>query len=109
MYRDESEIRRQLSLFFESVVAVAKEDEVITSDEKKILDTIEAGIHELEDQLINVLKSELHDEEFNDLQTQILQDIVYNATKVAEEDDVITPEESALIEKLKEFAKDGVF
>ena len=107
MYRNEDIIKKELADFYETLIEIAKADGVITDEELKILLTIEEGLKNLEDQLINVLKSELTDEEFRDLKHQILEDIIINTTAVAREDDVITEDEFILLERLREYANQG--
>ena len=54
---------------------------------------------------MQILKDDLDDHEFLDIATQILQDIVENAKRVANKDEVVTDDEMRLLEKLTETLK----
>lgn len=108
MYRDRDEIKRNLQDFFTSLVALANEDDVITEEEQNVLDKIKEGIDDLEEQLFQVLESNLSIAEIKDIERQILQDIVHNTMNVIEEDGVVSKDESVLLTQLEKFAETGV-
>ena len=110
MRRNAEEINLALALCFQDLREIALADGVITKDERAILDEIEKDFNNLEEQLVQVLASDLDLHEFNDLANDFLLDIVHKTVHVAEEDNVVTRDEDSLIQKLKEFVhKEGMF
>lgn len=108
MFRNEEEVKKKFNEFLESLIDTAMEDQKISSDEQVLIDCIKEDIEDLEEQIMQILSDDLDDTEFRDLMTQFMGDIIDHATKVANEDEEITEEESKLLNHLKEFAKVGV-
>ena len=110
MRRTAEEINLALALCFQDLRDIALADGIISDDERAILDEIEKDFNSLEEQLVQVLQSDLDHHEFNDIANDFLLDIVHRAVHVAEKDNVITKDEDSLINKLSEFVhKEGIY
>ena len=73
------------------------------NDEQEILTSIKDDLDNLNKQLMQILEDDLAEEEFRDICSQILEDIIINAQNVAKRDQVITDEEKKLLDRLSEF------
>jgi signal transduction histidine kinase len=107
VHRDKDEIEKQISNLIRELRAVAMEDSRITMEEQALMDKIEEDAHQMQNQIIQVLESDLDDNEFADLVNDFLQDIISNAIKFAKADWVISEDEMRLIGKLLEFTDKG--
>ena len=106
--RDKEKIKAELKDLLDSLVEIAKEDGVITDDEANIIDEVGKGIEDLEHQVFQILNSDLSETDFKELTNEILKTLVYNATKVAMQDEVLTEDENRLLKKLEEFTEKGI-
>ncbi len=109
MYRNRREISKILEEVCVSLKEVALEDNEITSEEQAILDIVNTGIANLEEQIFQMLESELDETEFVDLVTEVFNDIIKNVVNEAKLDGIITSDEQKLIDKLRSFVKEGGF
>ncbi|RMG30585.1 MAG: hypothetical protein D6732_16080 [Methanobacteriota archaeon] len=107
MYRDRAEISTILNSVCIALKEVAMEDNEITQEEQAILDIVNTGISNLEDQILQMLESELDENEFVDLVTEVFNDIIKNVVNEAKLDGIITTDEQKLIDKLRSFVKEG--
>ena len=106
MYRSLENIQQAVKLCMSELKSIALQDNVITDDEKAILDKIEFDFSNLENQIIQVLESDLSEDEFQDLITDFLEDVVSNVTHLAMSDETITDDEQNLIDRIKKFVED---
>jgi hypothetical protein len=107
VHRDKDEIEKEISNLIQELRAVALEDSRITMEEQALMDKIEEDAQQMQNQIIQVLESDLDDNEFADLVKDFLQDIISNAIKFAKKDWVISEDEMRLIGKLLEFTDKG--
>lgn len=103
MHRDKEEIKGRLDGLFKDLMEIALEDSVLSGDEQEILSSIRQDLDSLNKQLMQILEDDLDEEEFHDICTQILEDIIINAQTVAEKDKIVTYEEKKLLDRLSEF------
>lgn len=107
MYRTAEEIKIRLIRVTERLRQIAMEDEIITPDEQTILDIVKTGVKNLEIQVIQVLESDLGEEEFQDLVIEVFNDIIKNVVTAANLDGIITSDEQKLIDQLREIVNTG--
>ncbi len=104
MYRTAEEINEAITQCLIELREIALEDQIITQDERAILDKIEEDFKNLQNQVIQVLESDLPEDEFQDIILDFLDDTVENVVNIAMEDGTITKDEQNLINRLKEFS-----
>ncbi len=104
MHRGLEDIKSLLSVLITNLEAKALEDNVISPDEKALLESVRWDIENLDTQLLEMLGSNLGDKEFKDLATQVLQDMLENALRVAKSDGKITEDERGLIDIIEKFS-----
>lgn len=109
MYRDRDMVIKFLQEVCISLEEIALEDNQITDEEQAILDIVKTGTRNLEEQVIQMLESELEDNEFIDLVTEVFNDIIKNVVYEAKLDGVITSDEQRLIDRLRSYMKEGGF
>ncbi len=107
MYRKKEQIDREIDKLMKELNKIALFDDVISGDEQAIIDKIADQMKNMQEQIVQVLESELHDEEFNDLLMDCLNDTIVNVEKVAMLDGIITEDEKKLLGVLKEFVNRG--
>ncbi len=107
MYRKKEQIDREIDKLMKELNKIALFDDVISGDEQAIIDKIADQMKNMQEQIMQVLESELHDEEFNDLLMDCLNDTIVNVEKVAMLDGIITEDERKLLGVLKEFVNRG--
>jgi hypothetical protein len=107
LLRDKNQIEQELQRCFRELREIALEDKEITSEEEAILNKIETDFTHLEEQLIQVLESNLDEEEFQELIREFLGSITENAYKIAYKDGIITLDEQKLLAKIKDFTSRG--
>lgn len=107
MYRTKDQIDAGIKDCLSDLERIAMQDNVLTEEEALILDQIKHEFANLQDQLIQVLESNLSESEFNELLIDMLDDIVENIMAVAMADDNISDDERALIVRLQNFARKG--
>lgn len=107
MYRTKDQIDTCIIECIKDLEEIAMRDNVLTEEEDLILDQIRSEFSNLQDQLIQVLESNLSESEFNELLIDMLHDIVENIMAVAMADNNISDDERVLIVKLHDFAHKG--
>jgi hypothetical protein len=107
LYRTKEEIDQQISNLIDKLRKTAMEDLQITFEEQAIMDKIEEDLQNLQSQIIQVLESELDDEEFDDLVNDFLNDIIHNIIDVAKLDGTISDDELRLINAVQDFVHKG--
>lgn len=105
MHRGLDDIKSLLSDLMSKLEEKALEDNIISPDERALLDCIRNDIENLDEQLSEMLGSSLDDQEFKDLATQVLKDMLENALEVAKSDGTITREERGLIDIIERFSQ----
>ena len=103
MYRKKEQIDQEIDKLMTELNKVAMIDNVISQDENAIITKIREELKNLENQLVQILESELEDNEFNDILIDFLDDCIVKVEKIALEDGIITDDEQQLIKVLKEF------
>ncbi len=86
-----------------SSTKIAYEDGQITTDEATLLGILGNGLIHIESELISILNlvdDDLKDDEIVKRVKLIARDIIPNLTKVAENDGIITSDESAILSKI---------
>ncbi len=107
MHKSIEDIKKELNQLSESLESIALEDNQITEDEQAILDLVLRGITTLESQHLEILQTDLDDEEYKEIVLDFLRDLLYNAMNKAKEDGVVTPDEEKLLNKLESFIEKG--
>jgi len=105
MYHSLDNIQQAINTCLAELKEIALEDHVITDDEQAILTKISEDFTHLEKQVIQVLESDLSEDDFQDLILDFLSDIVTNATKVAMADHKITEDEQKLLDRIQKFVE----
>jgi hypothetical protein len=105
VYRSVEQIEKEIEKLTEKLKMVALADANITEDEQNLLDIIELKIKSLKLQVIQILESDIDDDEFDDILTDLLDDIIHEVEKVAKQDGKITQEEQDLIDVIEKFVK----
>lgn len=105
MYRSKESINTEINTLLKDLYTIAREDNIISLDEKFILDEINQGLKNLQIQVFQILESNLSDEEFNDILIDLLHDIIDNVVKTAEADGVITGDEKKLVDRIYGFVQ----
>ncbi|MCY3410148.1 MAG: hypothetical protein INQ03_00795 [Candidatus Heimdallarchaeota archaeon] len=100
MYRNKEEIDLAIENYLKNLQRVALKDDIITLDEERIISWAIDAFKNMQLQLYEVLESGLNDTEFYELLKDMQHDIIENALRIANEDDVITDDERALIDEL---------
>jgi hypothetical protein len=106
MYRTAAEINHAIKKSIYDLFEVALFDGVISPDEQAILDQIKLDFEKLEDQLVDMLKSDLSDEEFQSVISNFLKEAIDRVTAIANEDDIITDDEKFLINRIQDFIEE---
>ncbi len=109
MYRTREKIDKSIKILLEDLNNIALEDEIISDDEKAILDKINYELHNLQTQIMQILESDLDDDEFHDILKDTLHDIIVNVKIVADADGKITEDENKLLKRLQEFISGGIY
>lgn len=105
MYRSLDNIQEAIKLCLKELRDIALEDQIITEDEQAIITKIEYDFNNLETQVVQVLESDLSEDEFQDLIADFLEDVVENVTLVAMADNHITEDEEKLIDRIRKFVE----
>ena len=108
MYRTKGQVDQAILTCIQDLEAIAMQDNVVTDDEKVLLEGIKHEFSNMQQQLVQVLESNLDEEEFNDLMYDMLGDIVTEAEKVANADHKISEDEKALLDRLSKLVHQGV-
>ena len=103
-HRDEINHAIKKSIY--DLFEVALFDGKITEDEQAILDQITLDFEKLEKRLVEMLKSDLGEEEFQSVINNFLTDTVAHATAIANEYDFITEDEEFLINRIQDFIEE---
>ncbi|MHA2028772.1 MAG: hypothetical protein ACXAC2_11765 [Candidatus Kariarchaeaceae archaeon] len=106
MYRTTDEINHAIKKSIYDLFEVAMFDGVISNDEQAILDQIKLDFEKLEKQLVEMLKSDLEEDEFQSVINDFLKKAVNHATAIANEDDFITEDEEFLIRRIQDFIEE---
>lgn len=106
MYRSADEINHAIKKCIYDLFEVALFDGRITEDEQAILDQVKMDFEKLEKTLVDMLKSDLGEEEFQNVMVDFLKDAVEHAGNIAKEDDLITEDEKFLISTIQQFIEE---
>lgn len=106
MNRTAAEINQAIKKSIYDLFEVALFDGKISEDEQAILDQIQLDFEKLEKRLVERLKSNLNEEEFQSIIKDFLEDSVSHARAIANEDDFITEDEEFLIRRIQEFIEE---
>ncbi|MCE7733670.1 MAG: hypothetical protein GPJ54_02250 [Candidatus Heimdallarchaeota archaeon] len=106
MYRTADEINHAIKKCIYDLFEVALFDGRITEDEQAILDQVKLDFENLEKTLVDILKSDLGEEEFQRVMVNFLKDAVEHASNVAREDDLMTEDEKFLISIIQQFIEE---
>lgn len=105
MYRSPEHIQEEISKLSKKLRKIAEADNQITNEEQVLLDLIDSKLKNMQEQLIQILASELDDEEFSDILNDILDDILHNVEKTALVDGIITEDEKHIIDAIHSFVE----
>lgn len=106
MYRTADEINHAIKKCIYDLFEVALFDGRITEDEQAILDQVKIDFEKLEKTLVENLKSDLGEEEFQKVMVDFLIDAVEHASNIAKEDDLLTEDEKFLISTIQQFIEE---
>ena len=105
MRRDASTIKNSLNIIIDKLMKIAMSDNILTSDEEALIQSIKTDLTQVEQQLLQVLESDLSDDEFEDLLHQLLHTSLQNATKKAMEDGVVNYDERNILLQLNKLVE----
>lgn len=108
MYNDRARVREQLDKFYEAILSEARGDNVITDEERDIVNIAKSGIEDLEIKIMTAVDEGLNDEEIKKIEIEAIQDMVSYAYSAAKANNVITFEESRLIVIIDSFLETGI-
>jgi sugar-specific transcriptional regulator TrmB len=95
------EIEEKTSAMLKKLISTAKQDDVVTEDEKNIINHIEKMLWDVESEIELVIDES--PEKFQDALAEMLKEILDKAKEIAGEDGHISDDERELIDKIKEY------